>query len=288
MLTDNLRLLSALVKVPERLGAPMSARRLMMDEESWSLSPDTRKPLPELIEDKIRQLIETGRFKAGDRLPTEPELAQRMAVARSSLRTALQRLQLQGIVEVMRGRGWYVRSTNVAEREDPLVIDQRTSDRDLLEVRIALEAAAASLAAVRAEDGELDEIAKRARDHLTASDEDKDELLRTDEEFHAAVVRASHNELLEQLYRTLVPKLRAHRRNSYGTPELHHRSATEHDQVAWFLKRRDDGGARVSMTTHLLGLYNDLAAQTGTPADERVALTTFISDSEEEPRWHRP
>src|SRR5947209_19288523 len=94
-----------------------------MDEESWALSPNTRKPLPELIEDKLRQLIESGRFKAGDRLPTEPELAQRMAVARSSLRTALQRLQLQGIVEVMRGRGWYVRSADVAERDEPVVFD---------------------------------------------------------------------------------------------------------------------------------------------------------------------
>jgi GntR family transcriptional repressor for pyruvate dehydrogenase complex len=258
-----------------------------MDKESWALSPDTRKPLPELIEDKLRQLIESGRFRAGDRLPTEPELAQRMAVARSSLRTALQRLQLQGIVEVMRGRGWYVRSTDVADREDALVLDSRVSESDLIEVRIALEATAASLAALRADEGEIDEIAKRAKDHQTASTDDKEELLRTDEEFHAAIVRASHNELLEQLYRSLVPKLRGYRRNSYGNAELHNRSASEHNQVAWFLKRHDEGGARVSMTTHLLGLYNDLANQTGVPVDQRAALNTYVYDSEDEPRWHR-
>jgi DNA-binding FadR family transcriptional regulator len=258
-----------------------------MDEESWALSPDTRKPLPQLIEDKLRQLIESGRFKAGDRLPTEPELAQKMAVARSSLRTALQRLQLQGIVEVMRGRGWYVRSTNVSEHEETLVLDGRISDADLMEVRIALEATAASLAAVRAEHGEIDEIAKRARDHQTASIDDKDELLRTDEEFHAAVVKASHNDLLDQLYRSLVPKLRGYRRNKYSSAELHNRSANDHNQVAWFLKRRDEGGARVAMTTHLLGLYHDLAAQNGTPAEERADLNTYTYDSEDEPRWQR-
>lgn len=258
-----------------------------MEDEGWALSPDTRKPLPELIEDKLRQLIESGRFKAGDRLPTEPELAQRMAVARSSLRTALQRLQLHGVVEVMRGRGWYVRSTDVGEREDALVLDTRVSESDLLEVRIALEATAASLAALRADQGEVDEIAKRAMDHQTAPNDDKEELLRTDEEFHAAVIRASHNELLEQLYRSLVPKLRGYRRNSYGTVELHNRSATEHNQVAWFLKRHDEGGARVSMTTHLLGLYNDLANQSGKPVGERAALNTYVYDSEDEPRWHR-
>ncbi|NKQ53535.1 FadR family transcriptional regulator [Amycolatopsis sp. K13G38] len=254
-----------------------------MNDESWALSPNTRKPLPQLIEDKIRQLIDSGHFKAGDRLPTEPELAQKMAVARSSLRTALQRLQLQGIVEVMRGRGWYVRSTSVSDRDESLVIDSRISDSDLMEVRIALEATAASLAALRADDGELDEIAKRAREHQGASTEDKEELLQTDEEFHAAVVKASHNELLEQLYRSLVPKLRGYRRNSYGSAELHNRSANDHNQVAWFLKRRDEGGARTAMTTHLLGLYNDLATQAGTAAGERAELNTFAW--EDEPRW---
>ena len=258
--------------------------RLMTDEESWALSPNTRKPLPELIEDKIRQLIDSGRYKAGDRLPTEPDLAKEMAVARSSLRTALQRLQLQGIVEVMRGRGWYVRSTSVDERDESLVIDSRVSDSDLMEVRIALEATAASLAALRADEGEIDEIAKRARDHQTASAEDKEELLRTDEEFHAAVVKASHNELLEQMYRSLVPKLRASRRASYSSAELHNRSANDHNQVAWFLKRHDEGGARTAMTTHLLGLYNDLVASAGKPVGEQADLNTYAL--EQEPDWH--
>ncbi|AIJ20353.1 MULTISPECIES: FadR/GntR family transcriptional regulator [Amycolatopsis] len=256
-----------------------------MDDESWALSPNTRKPLPELIEDKIRSLIRSGKFKAGDRLPTEPELAQRMAVARSSLRTALQRLQLQGVVEVMRGRGWYVRSTDVSEHDEPLVFDRRVSDADLMEVRIALEATAASLAATRATQGELDDIAKLAKLHQSASIDDKDELLQTDEDFHSAVVRASHNELLDQLYRSLVPQLRGYRRNSYGSSEVHVRSANDHNQVTWFLKRRDEGGARAAMATHLLGLYSDLVAQTGTPPGERATLTTYAL--EDEPRWHR-
>ncbi|WP_027942495.1 FadR/GntR family transcriptional regulator [Amycolatopsis taiwanensis] len=254
-----------------------------MDDESWALSPDTRKPLPELIEEKLRSLIASGRFKAGDRLPTEPELAQRLAVARSSLRTALQRLQLQGIVEVLRGRGWYVRSTNVSGREDALIFDQGISDLDLMEVRIALEGTAASMAAVRATSGELDDIAKLAKAHQHVPIDDKDELLRSDEAFHAAVIKASHNQLLDQLHRSLVMRLRPFRRNSYGSAEVHNRSATEHSQVARFLKRRDEGGARDVMTTHLLGLYNDMAAQVGTPAESRADLATYLSDLE--PDW---
>jgi GntR family transcriptional regulator, transcriptional repressor for pyruvate dehydrogenase complex len=88
--------------------------------ESWALSPDSRRPLPELIEQKLREQIIGGTLKAGDRLPTEPELARKLDVARSSLRTALQRLQLQGIVEVRRGLGWYVRRTDLAAVEEHL------------------------------------------------------------------------------------------------------------------------------------------------------------------------
>jgi DNA-binding FadR family transcriptional regulator len=253
-----------------------------MDDESWALSPDTRKPLPELIEEKLRQLIESGRFKAGDRLPTEPELAQKLEVARSSLRTALQRLQLQGVVEVVRGRGWYVRSTAVSG-EEPLVFDRRISDVDLMEVRIALEGTAASMAALRATSGELDEIAKLAKAHQQTSADDKDELLRTDEAFHAAVFKASHNELLDQLHRSLLSQLRAYRRSSYRSSEVHSRSANEHNQVAWFLKRRDEDGARAVMTTHLLGPYNDLASQAGTPSAARGTLSTYLSN--QEPEW---
>lgn len=254
-----------------------------MEDESWALSPDTRKPLPELIEEKIRSLIASGRFKAGDRLPTEPELAQRLEVARSSLRTALQRLQLQGVVEVLRGRGWYVRSTDVAGREEPLVFDRRISDLDLMEVRIALEGTAASMAALRATSGELDDLLKLAKAYQQVEIDDKDELLRTDEAFHGAVVKASHNELLDQLHRSLVVQLRAFRRNSYSSVEVHSRSANEHNQVAWFLKRRDEGGARAVMTTHLLGLYHDMATQAGLHTESRTTLATYLSDRE--PEW---
>lgn len=254
--------------------------------DRWSLSSDVRKPLPELIEDKLRSLIDDGTFAEGDRLPTEPELAARMEVARSSLRTALQRLQLQGVVEVMRGRGWYVRSADLASRDEALaagLLDLHVSDSDLFEVRIALESTAASLAALRADDGELDDIEKRSRAHAAAPFADKDQLLQTDEEFHAAVVRASHNELLEQLYQSLVPQLRSFRRSSYTSPDVHTHSGNSHDQVVWFLKRRDEGGARAAMTTHLLGLYHGLSGQAATTARPRAGLTTYAG--QDEPSW---
>ncbi|MEV6238023.1 FCD domain-containing protein [Lentzea sp. NPDC051838] len=252
--------------------------------ESWSLSPDSRRPLPELIEQKLREQIIGGTLKAGDRLPTEPELARKLDVARSSLRTALQRLQLQGIVEVRRGLGWYVRRTDLAAVEEHLegkLAARQFSHTDLLEVRIALETTATSLAAVRAGDGELDELAKVNRRYRVAPVDDVQEVIESDEEFHSAVIRASHNELLEQMYQALVPGLQDCKRHAHPSREVHNRSADQHDQIIWFLRRHDEVGAKSAMTTHLLGLYNDVATEDSTP---RATLSTYVGVSDN-PIW---
>ncbi len=252
--------------------------------ESWSLSPDSRRPLPELIEQKLREQIIGGTLKAGDRLPTEPELARKLDVARSSLRTALQRLQLQGIVEVRRGLGWYVRRTDLAAVEEHLegrLAARQFSLTDLLEVRIGLETTAASLAAVRAGDGELDELAKLNRRYQHAAVHDVREVIESDEEFHSALIRASHNELLEHMYQTLVPGLQDCKRHAHPSREVHNRSANEHEQVIWFLRRHDEVGAKSAMTTHLLGLYNDIAVDDTRP---KATLGTYVGVSDN-PIW---
>lgn len=252
--------------------------------ESWSLSPDSRRPLPELIEHKLRELIIGGTFKAGDRLPTEPVLADRLNVARSSLRTALQRLQLQGIVEVRRGLGWYVRRTDLADVDQNLegrLAAKQFSHTDLLEVRIALETTAASLAAVRADAGELDELAKLNLRYQRASVDDVQEVIESDEEFHSALIRASHNELLENMYQALVPGLQDCKRHAHPSREVHSRSAGEHEQVVWFLRRHDEVGAKSAMTRHLLGLYNDIVEEDGTP---KATHSTYVGVSDN-PIW---
>lgn len=256
--------------------------------ESWALSPDSRRPLPELIEERLCELIEQGVFSPGDRLPTEPELAADLQVARSSLRTALQRLQIRGVVEVVRGRGWYVRSASAAIEDTPpgWMLDRNVSDSDLLEVRIALETTAASLATVRAGSGELDELEKLSKAHETASSADKHELLASDEAFHAAVVKASHNQLLEHLYQSIVPLLRPHRLHCYIRPEVHVRSSNDHNQVVMFLRRRDEVAARTAMTTHLLGLYKDLLVDHQNPAEEPATLQTYVG-VHDEPIWSK-
>jgi GntR family transcriptional repressor for pyruvate dehydrogenase complex len=62
---------------------------------------------------------------------------------------------------------------------------------------------------------------------------------------------------------------------------VHNRSANEHEQVIWFLRRHDEVGAKSAMTTHLLGLYNDVAVDDTQP---RATLSTYVGVSDN-PIW---
>lgn len=256
---------------------------------TWELRLDARRPLPEVIEEKLRDLIDRGEFSPGQQLPNEPELARRMEVARSSVRTALQRLEAQRLVEVRRGRGWFVRRKPVTDPEGGFVSwisERRFRVSDLLEVRMALEGMAASLAAARATDGEIDDIVKLSSDHRGAH-ADVDELVRTDEAFHEAIVTASRNELLITTYRMLVSELAEFRRRRFTVRETAARSGTEHDTVVTFLKRKDAAGARTAMTQHLLALYQEVqAVDDGDEPGEPAQLATFVG-VEDEPDWPR-
>ena len=246
----------------------------------FELRLDAGRPLPEVIADKIRELIDAGVYKPGGRLANESELARNMRVARSSVRTALQRLEAQRVLEVKRGLGWYVRRVPPADAQPPpSLLDGRTYRiSDLFELRIGLEGLAASLAAVRADEGEIEDIWKLNQQHQEAGD-DLDELLRTDEAFHAAIVRASRNDLLIETYLRIVGELREWRHQSFSMPGVALRSAREHGKVVRYLRNGDPGGARAAMNSHLQRLYDALPDIVDEPLD------TTQSAPEAEPEW---
>jgi DNA-binding FadR family transcriptional regulator len=266
-----------------------------MNEEAdtdpgFELKLDPGKPLPEVIADALRVKVEDGSFKPGAKLPNESELSRQMKVARSSVRTALQRLEAQGVLQVRRGLGWYVKRTlpGAGAAESANLGDYR--DSELFEMRIGLEGLAASMAAWRAEEGHLADIAKRNEDYRAAGeayqaspvagrDERLTELLHADRAFHDAIVAAAGNRLLEESYGRVVYELQAWRERSYRDGTVCRRSWREHEKVIRFLNAHDSGGARMAMNAHLQHLYDEL------PELPEVPLDTMES-APEEPSWH--
>src|SRR5918997_410669 len=107
----------------------------------------------EEVFNQIRQLIEAGRFRARDQLPSERELAETFKVSRTSVREALRALESQGLVVSRTGTGNFVADLPVESLIGPLarlLIDEKRALADVFEMRKLIEPHIAALAAARA------------------------------------------------------------------------------------------------------------------------------------------
>jgi DNA-binding FadR family transcriptional regulator len=152
---------------------------------------------------RLRHQITSGAWPVGSRIPTEPELVQQLEVARNTVREAVRALAHNGLLDIRQGSGTYV----VATSELAGVMQRRfaTADqRDVIELRGALETTAAGLAAGRRTEEDLRRLdALLARREEAWSSGDRDAFVDADAAFHLAVVAASRNEVLAELYADL-------------------------------------------------------------------------------------
>jgi GntR family transcriptional repressor for pyruvate dehydrogenase complex len=222
------------------------------DADTWKLPRDSRRSKPELIEEKIEDLIARGTLQHDESLPGEQELARRFGVGRSSVRTALQRLELRRRVAVEHGVGWRVTAApprTVDDEEERLLREAQT----VVEARIGLEAHAARLAAQRVTEKDLKEIEGAHERHAAAvRADDVEEMVRTDEELHRWIIRAARNDLIEKMYRVVEGPANAYRRRmfaQYGKQAMR-RSVDGHAILIRFLHHRDPSAA-VAMEDHI-------------------------------------
>ena len=157
--------------------------------------------------DQLRHEITSGSWPIGGRIPTETELSQLTGTSRNTVREAVQSLVHAGLLERRQGSGTYV----LADSELAVLVGRQIAGsraRHVLEVRRALEVGAARLAARYRTDQDASEhhrlIAER---NAAAHQGDSEAAADADVRLHRAIVRASHNPLLIELYENFVGAL---------------------------------------------------------------------------------
>ena len=154
---------------------------------------------------KIKDLIITGEFTAGARLPKEVELAQRLGLSRNSLREAVRALTMVGVLEPRVGDGTYVTSL-----EPELLLTGMGFISDLLtgptllelhQVRRILEPVATGIAATRLTEADFAALEQCLADMDVA--ETTQAFIAADQEFHRVIVVASGNSTLASLIQNL-------------------------------------------------------------------------------------
>lgn len=164
------------------------------------------------IVDQISSMIKERILRPGDRLPAERQLAEEFGVSRAAVREALSALTLMGLLEVRQGDGTYIRTASEEGLITPMAL-LVTFERDqalgieLLEIRVALEAEAAFLAALRREPDDL-ALMETALQEMEARASDEQARAQADWRFHLAIAGATGNGLMLQTVRSLSDALR--------------------------------------------------------------------------------
>lgn len=209
------------------------------------------KPLTKVIADKIIQIIKDNNMEEGDRLKNEYDLARDLNVGRGTVREAIKILVARNILQVRQGAGTFISSKNSIP-EDPLGLIFIENDEslmlDVLDVRLIIEPEIASMAALNANEKQLEEIRKQCDvvEKLIMEDKDYQE---ADVIFHQKIAECSGNKVVDRLIPVINSSVAL---NIVGTKDQYKNfTIHEHRAIAEAIERGDHNGAKFAMITHL-------------------------------------
>ncbi|MGW4242278.1 FadR/GntR family transcriptional regulator [Nocardia sp. NPDC004722] len=168
------------------------------------MQPVRRTSLIAQVTEQLRAEIRSGRWAVGSRIPTEPELTELTGTGRNTVREAVQALVHAGMLERRQGSGTYVISTSsLGGTLSSYFADAH--QRDLLELRQALDTTAARLAAKRRDETDMATLRRLVEDRTRFWDTDFEAAIEADVQLHRAIVVASHNAVYLEFYDSLLP-----------------------------------------------------------------------------------
>ena len=223
--------------------------------------------ISQTVTDHIVSLINEGKIRPGERLPSEHDLMRQLAVGRSSVREAIRGLAMMGIVQPKRRRGTIVVSpvsNKFGDQIDRSIVYWAVSD--LFEVRAILEGQAAARAATMATREDIKQIEKSAgqveRKIRSGSVHFDDNT-----KFHLAIAKASHNPVLVFCLQSLIGSFREVRLQfNEKLPDMPERDIQEHRRIVEAIRSRDPNRARRCMQTHMNSYLKQLDKPRRAPA----------------------
>ena len=236
-----------------------------MKHKSQMFKPIKKAKVYEEIVAKIKEMVEKGRFKSGDQLPVERELAEVFRVSRSSVREALRSLESQGFIESRQGDGTYIARQPVESLVRPLasvILTEKDDQMELFEMRRMIEPDLAYLAAERATEEEIammEKVLTLQQEQIDRGDYETD----VDRNFHYIMARAARNKALLRITDNIIDLL-AESREQYlqveGRPQ---KSVLRHREVLEAIRARDPERAEKCMLEHLVDIETSLFGASG-------------------------
>jgi len=157
-----------------------------------------KRSVSDEVFEQIKQQIISGHWAAGDKIPSEMELARMFDVSRVSIREAIHRLVGMGVLYVRRGEGTYVSEIFPKDYFNtllPILMVERTNLIEMLEFRSILEVQTIKLACRRADQDDIDRLEKTVA-NMKMNRGDNIKFAAEDLNFHLYLALATNNSVI--------------------------------------------------------------------------------------------
>ncbi|NQX13920.1 FadR family transcriptional regulator [Microbacteriaceae bacterium VKM Ac-2855] len=223
-----------------------------------------RASLVTTVADALLDAIVAGTMPIGSELPSEAELAEQHDVSRVTMREALKRLQGLGVLDVRRGKRGVVNPTALWTDLGPILrvtargTDPGLTELQLIEVREMIESGAASLAAGRRTEADLEEL-ETLLGRMRAAHEvdDVTEFVVADIAFHDVILRATGNVFVGVVFAPLSRVMREKREQTSAVERIQRNAIEKHAAVLAALRTGEADAARIAMADHMKQTADD-------------------------------
>lgn len=194
----------------------------------------------------IQELIGSGHYQPGSRLPPERQLAEMLGVSRPTVREAIIALEAKGVLAVKTGSGVYVLDPS----ESTTGLGGSVSAFELVELRVLVEGEAAAMAASMVTEEELEAL----REQVALMERVPEKAAEADRQFHKILAKSARNralaEVIHQLWVTQEQLVHIRQAHEAVCMKDDAQRVAEHRAIVDALSARDPGAARTAMRRH--------------------------------------
>lgn len=217
--------------------------------------------------DVLKEYFASDEIQVGEKLPPELTLAKMLNVGRSTVREAIRTLSVLGYIEIVNGKGSFLRQKTIDLPMMHIVSwleGHKMELSDFIEVRQLIEPYAIAMAIERGTTEEFDRVDEIRQQYEEELENGTSPALgELDARFHQAIVDIAHNHVLSKMYEVVVEAFSDYRQLSFLVQYHAENAVKPHRKISAALKERNAPKAQHAIREHLRIAYKDLTLRMG-------------------------
>lgn len=208
---------------------------------------------------RLRAMIIEKEMQSGDRLPSESSLGEMFGVSRSTVREAIKILTAENVVEIRRGRGTFV-TMQPGVGKDPLGLEFSNQTKlldNLMETRMMFEPQIAFLAAQRANQANIDQLAQII-EKIKAAGSNEFNHMPFDVAFHKAVAECTQNDVLYRILPIICESIQEGYFKTANVTDSYERAIQSHINIFQAIVNKDPQTAKTETEKHIRQTMEDI------------------------------